>query len=71
MLLHIRRHKINTLPGRLELPTLRLTASRSNQLSYGSLEDSVAAPSRRILPKNFALCTHIDKRQLAQERYII
>ena len=24
-------------PGRLELPTLRLTASRSNQLSYGSL----------------------------------
>ena len=24
------------LPGRLELPTLRLTASRSNQLSYGS-----------------------------------
>ena len=23
-------------PGRLELPTLRLTASRSNQLSYGS-----------------------------------
>ena len=27
---------IKTLPGRLELPTLRLTASRSNQLSYGS-----------------------------------
>ncbi len=26
----------NSLPGRLELPTLRLTASRSNQLSYGS-----------------------------------
>ena len=26
-----------TLPGRLELPNLRLTASRSNQLSYGSL----------------------------------
>ena len=25
-----------SLPGRLELPTLRLTASRSNQLSYGS-----------------------------------
>ena len=25
-----------TLPGRLELPTLRLTASRSNQPSYGS-----------------------------------
>jgi hypothetical protein len=25
-----------TLPGRLELPTLRLTTSRSNQLSYGS-----------------------------------
>ena len=25
-----------TLPGMLELPTLRLTASRSNQLSYGS-----------------------------------
>ena len=28
--------KVLTLPGRLELPTLRLTASRSNQLSYGS-----------------------------------
>ena len=27
----------HALPGRLELPTLRLTASRSNQLSYGSL----------------------------------
>ena len=26
-----------SLLGRLELPTLRLTASRSNQLSYGSL----------------------------------
>ena len=26
----------NTLPGRLGFPTLRLTASRSNQLSYGS-----------------------------------
>ena len=26
-----------SLPGRLELPTLRLTASRSDQLSYGSL----------------------------------
>ena len=25
------------LPGRLELPALRLTASRSNQLSYGSI----------------------------------
>ena len=30
-------HICNTLPGKLELPTLRLTASRSNQLSYGSL----------------------------------
>ena len=30
------RRRTNTLPGRLELPTLRLTASRSNQLSYGS-----------------------------------
>ena len=29
--------QFNALPGRLELPTLRLTASRSNQLSYGSL----------------------------------
>ena len=29
-------HFPKTLPGRLELPTLRLTASRSNQLSYGS-----------------------------------
>ena len=27
---------MHTLPGRLELPTLRLTASRSSQLSYGS-----------------------------------
>ena len=27
----------NTPPGRRELPTLRLTASRSNPLSYGSL----------------------------------
>ena len=26
----------DTLPGRLKLPTLRLTASGSNQLSYGS-----------------------------------
>ena len=32
-----RRSKAISLPGRLELPTLRLTASRSNQLSYGSL----------------------------------
>ena len=32
-----RRSKTILLPGRLELPTLRLTASRSNQLSYGSL----------------------------------
>ena len=29
--------KFKTLPGKLELPTLRLTASRSNQLSYGSM----------------------------------
>ena len=32
-----RRSKTISLPGRLELPTLRLTASRANQLSYGSL----------------------------------
>ena len=32
-----RRSKTISLPGRLELPTLRLTALRSNQLSYGSL----------------------------------
>ena len=32
-----RRSKTISLPGRLELPTLRLIASRSNQLSYGSL----------------------------------
>ena len=32
-----RRSETISLPGRLELPTLRLTASRSNQLSYGSL----------------------------------
>ena len=32
-----RRSKTISLPERLELPTLRLTASRSNQLSYGSL----------------------------------
>ena len=30
--------RAKALPGRLELPTLRLTASRSNQLSYGSLQ---------------------------------
>lgn len=37
-----------TLPGRLELPTLRLTASRSSQLSYGSLAPlvSLRAPAR-------------------------
>ena len=32
-----RRSKTTSLPGRLQFPTLRLTASRSNQLSYGSL----------------------------------
>ena len=32
-----RRSKTISLPGRLKLPTLRLTASRSNQLSYGTL----------------------------------
>ena len=32
-----RRSKTISLPGRLKLPTLRLIASRSNQLSYGSL----------------------------------
>jgi hypothetical protein len=32
----LRRRYRQPLPGRLELPTLRLTASRSNQLSYGS-----------------------------------
>ena len=32
-----RRSKTISLPGRLELPTLRLTASRSNQPSHGSL----------------------------------
>ena len=32
-----RRSKTISLPGRLELPTLRLTASCSNQLSYGCL----------------------------------
>ena len=32
-----RRSKTISLPGRLELPALRLTASRSNQLSCGSL----------------------------------
>ena len=33
--------QLKTLPGRLELPTLRLTASRSNQLSYGSARASL------------------------------
>ena len=33
---HTERPKAQALPGRLELPTLRLTASRSSQLSYGS-----------------------------------
>ena len=39
VLLAIRPHGASlrdALPGRLELPTLRLTASRSSQLSYGS-----------------------------------
>ena len=41
---HIRKR---ALPGRLELPTLRLTASRSNQLSYGSKwAEGVAACQR-------------------------
>ena len=38
-ILLIPRGRQITLPGRLELPTLRLTASRSNQLSYGSHVD--------------------------------
>ena len=29
----VKETKVKPLPGRLELPTLRLTASRSNQLS--------------------------------------
>ena len=36
---HIAAKSGKALPGRLELPTLRLTASRSNQLSYGSHVD--------------------------------
>ena len=39
VLLAIRPHGTSlrdALPGRLDLPTLRLAASRSNQLSYGS-----------------------------------
>ena len=35
-LLRGEKRRRQTLPGRLELPTLRLTASRSSQLSYGS-----------------------------------
>ena len=38
-----------TLPGRLELPTLRLTASRSSQLSYGSLMRKMHR-SKQIFP---------------------
>ena len=33
------RNTKSALPGRLELPTLRLTASRSSQLSYGSTRE--------------------------------
>ena len=41
----------DALPGRLELPTLRLTASRSNQLSYGSncVSQACATIIERIL----------------------
>ena len=42
-----------TLPGRLKLPTLRLTASRSNQLSYGS---SCAGASRASRLCQVAMC---------------
>ena len=37
-----------TLPGRLELLTLRLTASRSNQLSYGSHVDTSSDLNARV-----------------------
>ena len=38
-----RRSKTVSLPARLELPSLRLTASGSNQLSYGSITGKVTA----------------------------
>ncbi len=46
------------LPGRLELPTLRLTASRSNQLSYGSL---ISTPSRP------SICLAVKKTRMGTE----
>ena len=52
-----RPNATKTLPGRLELPTLRLTASRSNQLSYGSThtcEQTRTNPSTNHLKPNTA-----------------
>ena len=43
----------NTHPGRLELPTLRLTASRSNQLSYGSVSFGKTPLGNVISLRNF------------------
>ena len=49
-----------SLPGRLELPTLRLTASRSNQLSYGS------ARKRNPLLTMYAKCSRCQKSQFSR-----
>ena len=57
----MKQHSIiqKALPGRLELPTLRLTASRSDQLSYGSSPATILKPSApskpRVVTKSFAL----------------
>ena len=40
-----------TLPGRLEVPTLRLTASRSSQLSYGSFEEEAPVLAWPLHPR--------------------
>ena len=37
-------------PGRLELPTLRLSGVRSNQLSYGPIATPLVAPIKGIAP---------------------
>ena len=51
---HLNSEPSYTLPGRLELPTLRSTASRSSQLSYGSHASS--SPMQHPLSYNCGQC---------------
>ena len=55
-----------TLPGRLELPTLRLTASRSNQLSYGSHVGWLAVLSGRVRLRACAFCNRVKRAGAAR-----